>query len=181
MLRLQYDDHGTSRTRALANGLTHIGRLPSNEFAINDPSVSRKHAGAAGRGRAVATSRTPPAVTAPSSTATQILATQDPVEALPGDIIRVGEVSLTLEQHLDEKELLSDEHHNIAEGPGTIFRPADSSPQAAVNTNESQLIKLLSDVNRTLLSTQSLPEVLNRVVDLAFAAVPAERAFLMLA
>jgi adenylate cyclase len=38
----------------------------------------------------------------------------------------------------------------------------------------------LSEVNRTLLTTQSLSEVLNRVVDLAFTAVPADRAFLML-
>ena len=179
MLRLQYDDHGTSRTRALATGLTHIGRLPSNEFAINDPSVSRKHAVLRVEcGRCYvqdAASRYGTFVNG-----NQILATQEAVEAVPGDVIRIGEVSLTLEQHLAEGELLSDEHHDIAEGPGTIFRPADSSPQLTVNTNESQLIKLLSDVNRTLLSTQSLPEVLNRVVDLAFAAVPAERAFLML-
>jgi adenylate cyclase len=35
-------------------------------------------------------------------------------------------------------------------------------------------------VQRALLSTQSLTDVLNRVVDLAFQAVPSERAFLML-
>src|SRR6187551_1182273 len=161
MLRLQYDDHGTSRTRALATGLTHIGRLPSNEFAINDPSVSRKHAVLRVEGGRCyvqdAASRYGTFVNG-----NQILATQEAVEAVPGDVIRIGEVSPTLEQHLAEGELLSDEHHDIAEGPGTIFRPADSSPQLTVNTNESQLIKLLSDVNRTLLSTQSLPEVLNR-------------------
>ena len=43
-----------------------------------------------------------------------------------------------------------------------------------------RLLRLLADVQRTLLSTQSLSDVLNRVVDLAFQAVPAERAFLML-
>ena len=45
---------------------------------------------------------------------------------------------------------------------------------------DGHLIRLLADVNRTLLTTQSLTDVLNRVVDLAFGAVPAERAFLML-
>ena len=38
----------------------------------------------------------------------------------------------------------------------------------------------MREVQRALLSTQSINDVLNRVVDLAFTAVPAERAFLML-
>ena len=48
------------------------------------------------------------------------------------------------------------------------------------SVGESHLIRLLADVNRTLLTTQSLTDVLNKVVELAFGAVPAERAFLML-
>jgi hypothetical protein len=42
------------------------------------------------------------------------------------------------------------------------------------------LVRLLAEMGRTLLGTRSLTEILNRVVDVAFEAVPAERAFLML-
>ena len=41
-------------------------------------------------------------------------------------------------------------------------------------------MRLLAEMGRTLLGTRSLTEILNRVVDVAFEAVPAERAFLML-
>src|SRR5579863_4825137 len=71
------------------------------------------------------------------------------------------------------------ENHEVAEGPGTIVRKvADDDQRTGVSTDS--LVRLLSDVGRTLLGSQSLPDILNRVVEMAFAAVPAERAFLLL-
>jgi adenylate cyclase len=49
-----------------------------------------------------------------------------------------------------------------------------------VACGDGHLIKLLAEIGRTLMTAQSLPDILNRVVDLAFEAVPAERAFLLL-
>ena len=80
-----------------------------------------------------------------------------------------------------EKDLLT-EDHQISEGPGTIMRPdrVPRSARLAAAASRRHLVRLLADVNRTLLTTQSLTDVLNSVVELAFGAVPAERAFLML-
>jgi adenylate cyclase len=48
-------------------------------------------------------------------------------------------------------------------------------------STEGQLIRLLAEVgHKVLTSTQSLTDILNQVVNLAFDIVPAERAFLML-
>ena len=77
-----------------------------------------------------------------------------------------------------ELELLS-EHREVAEGPGTILRKVEAV-DARPDNNYTRQLKLIAGVGRTLLSTQSLSDVLNKVVDHAFAAVPAERAFLML-
>jgi adenylate cyclase len=98
-------------------------------------------------------------------------------ELKPGDTIRVGEVDLAVEQYVPERELLSDSHA-LAEGPGTIFRPmrAQTTPGAS---GDGELIRLLGELNRAIVSNP-FADMLNHVVDLAFAAVPADRAFLML-
>jgi adenylate cyclase len=43
-----------------------------------------------------------------------------------------------------------------------------------------RFLRLLSEISKTLVDVLPLPEVLSRVVDLVFGAVPAERAFLLL-
>ncbi|MCA1649119.1 MAG: GAF domain-containing protein [Acidobacteria bacterium] len=44
----------------------------------------------------------------------------------------------------------------------------------------ARLLRLLSEIGKTLISVQPLPQMLARVVDLVFDVVPAERAFLLL-
>src|SRR5262252_7092094 len=103
----------------------------------------------------------------------------DEVELAPTDTIRLGEVTLTLEQNVPEKELLT-ENHEIAEGPGTIFRKVTEADRPAGQSTDN-LVRLLSDVGRTLLGSQSLTDILNSVVSMAFNAVGgADRAFLLL-
>jgi adenylate cyclase len=177
MLILRYDAQGAEKTHPLKDGTTVIGRLATCDLAPNETSVSRKHASvtlAGGRcyvqdlgsrfGTFVRGGR--------------VLPVHDPVELKPGEALTLGELTLTLEQHLAEQEILT-EDHQVSDGPGTILRPiaAAGAPPAGA---DAHLIKLLADVGRTLVSTKSLPEILNRVVDMAFAAVPADRAFLML-
>jgi adenylate cyclase len=173
MLQLRYEESGASKTHTLKQGLTLIGRLPSCDLVLNDPSVSRQHASL----------RTVDAdcwlQDAGSRFGTFLNGTpiQGETPVSPGATIKIGEVSLVLEQNVAEMDLLS-EDHEISEGPGTILRPV--AIDAAAPSGDGHLIKLLGEVGRTLLSTQSLSDVLNKVVDLAFSAVPAERAFLML-
>ncbi|HEY6359172.1 MAG TPA: FHA domain-containing protein, partial [Vicinamibacterales bacterium] len=176
MFQLRYNESGLDKVHQLTPGVTVVGRLPACNLVISDISVSRKHASLrlddAGRlflqdtGSRFGTYRN----------GQQVLIEE--VVLAPTDTIKLGEVTLTLEQNVSEKELLT-ENHEVAEGPGTIVRKVAGDDQRTGVSTDS-LVRLLSDVGRTLLGSQSLPDILNRVVEMAFAAVPAERAFLLL-
>jgi adenylate cyclase len=175
MLVLRYAENGVDKTHSLKSGLTLVGRLPSCDLVLADPSVSRHHASFrledGGRcflqdaGSRYGTLRNGQPII-------------DEAELSAGDVLKIGENTLTLEQHVPEQELLS-EDHQVSEGPGTILRPIETEARPT-GAGDGQLIRLLAEVGRTLVSSQALPEILNRVVDVAFSAVPAERAFLML-
>lgn len=173
MLQLRFIEYGVEKTHKLKQGVTLIGRLPTSDLVLADPSVSRQHASL----RLVdADCRLQDANSRFGTFLNGEPVTTEVVVA-PGAVIKLGEVELVVEQHVEEAALLS-EHHQVSEGPGTIYRSmAEVEP---ARSSHAHLLKLLADVQRALLSTQSLGDVLNRVVDLAFTAVPAERAFLML-
>jgi adenylate cyclase len=174
MLQLRYEEQGAEKTHELKQGVTLIGRLPTCDLVLNDPSVSRHHASL----RVIGTDCHLQDAGSRFGTFLDGNQIHEATAVAPGAAIKLGEVSLVLEQHVSEHDLLSEEHE-ISEGPGTIMRPMTPDAPAAEGS-DARLIKLLADVGRALLSTQSLGDVLNRVVDLAFTAVPAERAFLML-
>ena len=50
----------------------------------------------------------------------------------------------------------------------------------ARDRRQPRLLRLLSEIGKTLVTVQPLPQILTRVVDLVFDVVPAERAFLLL-
>ncbi len=176
MLQLRYQEQGVDKVHRLKQGITVVGRLPTCDLVLFDPSVSRQHAtlrviDAECRLRDAGSRFGSYLDDAPVA---------DEVDVRPGQTLGLGEVKLVLEQHVSEETLLS-EGHEISEGPGTICRPMSRGVDVAVPAGgDGHLIRLLADVGRTLLSSQSLAEVLNRVVDRAFDAVPADRAFLML-
>jgi adenylate cyclase len=153
--------------------LTLIGRLPTSDLVLLDPSVSRQHASI----RVIDSECWLKDAGSRFGTLLNETEAYGELEARPGAVIRLGEVTLVLEQHMPEAELLT-EGHQISEGPGTICLPI--SVETAARGGDGHLLRLLAEVGRTLLGSQSLSDVLNRVVDMAFAAVPAERAFLML-
>jgi adenylate cyclase len=173
MLQLRYEEQGVTKTHQLKQGLTLVGRLPTCDLVLSDASVSRHHASI----KVIDADCLLQDAGSRYGTFLDDVQIREETPVSPGATIRLGEVSLVLEQHVDEKDLLS-EAHQIDEGPGTIFKPME--PAADASGSDGQLIRLLGEVQRALLSSQSLSDVLNRVVDLAFQAVPAERAFLML-
>jgi adenylate cyclase len=178
MLTLRYEQLGAEKTHRLKDGVSVVGRLPTCDIVLNDPSVSRRHATLrVEQGRCYVQDSGSRFGTFINGE--QILATQDSAEVKPSDIVTFGELPVTIEQNLPETELLSDKHQ-VPEGIGVIVKPTESPSSQPVATADSHLIKLLADVGRTLVSAQSLPDILNRVVDLAFSSVPAERVFLLL-
>jgi adenylate cyclase len=174
MFLLRYTENGVEKTHELLLGQTVVGRLPTCGLVLADISVSRSHAQLRvdPKGRCLVQDLGSRFGTFRGTT--QVLI--DEVEVMPGDTLKLGDLTLTLEQHVSERELLS-ENHEVSEGPGTILRKADDAP---VPKGDGHLVRLLSDAGRALLGSQSLTEMLNHVVEMAFAAVPAERAFLML-
>ena len=172
MFILRYDDHGTERTHELKPGRTLIGRLATCDLVLGDASVSRNHASIRTvDGRCYVTDTGSRFGTFLNGTRVK-----EEVELTAGSRLKLGEVTLAVEQRVPEQELLS-EGHEISEGPGTIYRPVTAPPPAS---GDGHLVRLLAEMGRTLLGTRSLTEILNRVVDVAFEVVPAERAFLML-
>lgn len=178
MLILRYEELGVEKTHRLKDGTTLIGRLPTCDLVLNDPSVSRHHASVSmANGRCFVQdvgSRFGTFVNGE-----RLLAVQDPVEIKAGDKLTLGELSAAVEQNLSETDLLT-EDHDISVGPGAILKAVEAPAHQPVAAADAHLIKLLGEVGRTIVSAQSLPDILNRVVDMAFDAVPAERAFLML-
>ena len=172
MFILHYDDHGTDKSHELRPGRTLIGRLPTSDLVIADPSVSRRHASL----RTLEDKCYVQDTASRFGTFVNGARVQDEVELMPGSTLKLGEVVLTLEQRIPEQELLS-EGHEVSDGPGTIYRPVTVEP---VTSGDGHLVRLLAEMGRTLLGSRSLTDILNRVVDMAFEAVPAERAFLML-
>ena len=172
MFILHYDDHGTDRTHELRAGITLVGRLGTCDLVLNDASVSRHHASL----RVTDERCTVQDTGSRFGTYVNGARVQDEVELTAGSQLKLGEVLLTVEQRVPEQELLS-EAHEISEGPGTIYRPVAAEEPAS---GDGRLVRLLADMGRTLLGSRSLTEILNRVVDVAFEVVPAERAFLML-
>ena len=175
MLRLRYDEQGIAKTHVLKQGLTSSGRLPTSDLVLYDPSVSRQHA----TFRVVGSECYVKDAGSRFGTFVNGEMVKDETLIAPGATVKLGEVALVLEQYVSEADLLSEEHQ-VSEGPGTILRPVMAAEVPSSGGSDNHLVRLLSDVNRTLLTSQSLTEVLNRVVDMAFAAVPADRAFLML-
>src|SRR5262245_32978767 len=114
MLILRYDDHGTEKTHRLKDGMTLVGRLPTCDLVLNDPSVSRHHASLKVADGQVFVQ----AVGSRFGTFindAQIIAVQDAVELKQGEKLKLGELTLTLELNMPENALLS-EDHQISEG-----------------------------------------------------------------
>jgi adenylate cyclase len=178
MFLLRFEESGQEKTHQLKSGNTVVGRLPTSDLVLADPSVSRRHAIVrVADGRLYVQDAASRFGTFLNGQ--RLMATDDESPAAPGDKLKFGEVSASLEQRVAEQDLLS-EGHEIAEGPGTIIQSVPMIPSTAASTADAPLMRLMAEVGRTLVSTQSLPDILKRVVDMAFQAVPAERAFLML-
>src|SRR6516162_10667724 len=123
MFILRYDDHGTERTHELKPGRSLVGRLSTCDLVISDASVSRNHASI----------RTVDGKCFVQDTGSRFgtflngARVKDEVEVAAGSRLKLGEVTLAVEQRVPEQELLS-EAHEISEGPGTIYRPLTAPP-----------------------------------------------------
>ena len=90
MLQLRYEEQGTTKTHRLKQGMTLVGRLPTCDLVLTDPSVSRHHASF----KVIDTEcRIQDAASRFGTFLNDERVTQE-LAVAPGDTVRLGEVSL---------------------------------------------------------------------------------------
>jgi adenylate cyclase len=176
MFTLSYTENAAPRRYQLRAGQTLVGRAPECDLMIDDASLSRRHAvfevsdvGCALRdlGSRNGTCRN------------GVIVTQ--VELNDGDTVRLGQLLLEVHASLDDRISLTDDQV-VLEGGATIRSVAQVGAAGALeaSVDAGRLLTLLSDIGRLLVETDSLSEMLERVVQLVFDGVPADRCVLML-
>ena len=121
MSLLRFEESGQEKTHQLKSGNTVVGRLPTSDLVLSDPSVSRRHAIVrVADGRLFVQDAASRFGTFLNGQ--RLMPTDDESPAAPGDKLKFGEVSVSLEQRVAEQALLT-EGHQIAES-----RPGDDHP-----------------------------------------------------
>ena len=175
---LEYADGTTEQHRKLQPGKTVIGRSASCDLVINDTSVSRRHAEVAvADGSCVVRDLD-------SRNGTYVNGEQIAERVLrDGDRMMIGEIQLKVRAAASDNIILTDDDAAAMNLGQVIKRPVAADPAAAASgatVDAPRLLKLLSDIGRTLVGTQPIDDVLGSVVDRAFETTRATRALLLL-
>jgi adenylate cyclase len=194
MYRLIYQDGDTPQTYTFDSGEVVIGRSPECQIVLRDFGISRTHA------KVVAEPSGVRIYDLNSKNGTQVNDVQIRDAALKdGDRILLGKFQITFTDSVESRVVLDDEKP-LSEEAGTIIRsvgelsrlleeaPAPKEPTAegevAPDVEEieksNRILKVLTRVAETLIAVRPVEEVLQRVMDIVFEHVPADRGFLML-
>ena len=184
MLNLILEIGGEITRYTLTPGESTVDRAPASDIWIDDRSISRHHA------RFLVTDDR--CVLSDLDSRNGTYRNDELVvecEVTDGDRLTFGSVPVRVEQSIDERLALSD-NHSLFDASATVYRtvgPAaattdvrPSGPSGPITVDVQKLMGLLSEIAKTLVSLQPLTEVLGRVVDLTFDCIPAERVFLLL-
>ena len=183
MLWLLFTLQGTSRRHALKPGDTLVGRGSGCDIPVDHLSVSRAHA------RLHVADDV--CVLTDLGSRNGTYRNGDPVSKSrvePGDRLTFGQVSAQLQHSVDDQVVLLDAPV-IPGDQETVCRPAGPADVPSLTTRldrqalsaaeASRWLALLSETARMLVQIPSLGELLNRVVDLTFKHISAERAFVL--
>ena len=190
MLTLSYrGEDGTPRTRDVPDGDLLVGRSPACGLVINHPTVSRQHARVSARGNRLV-------LTDLGSTYGTFIGgarIAGDVEIAPGGSFAIGLFDFVCQWREERAPaaVALTEDRQLLSSSETIYRRVDDLDLAAVpvtpgarpspvSEDAARLTKLLTEIGKTLVAVQPLPQVLERVIDLVFESVAAERAILML-
>jgi adenylate cyclase len=176
MFSLAYTDAEGPRRHPLKVGETLVGRSAGCDVVIDDGSVSRRQA------KLIVAGTCCRLIDLNSTNCTSVNgAVVTEIELKDGDAILFGTFPVQFEASEEDRVALS-EDHELVESSGTVFRKLTAAderpPQIALDGR--RLLAMMSEISRTLVRPQPLVSVFNKVVDLAFDSIAAERAFLML-
>jgi adenylate cyclase len=206
VLILTFVDAGLPRVHYLREGETLIGRSPSCDLVIASPQMSRQHA----RVLVTGTKVTVEDLGSTFGTFVDGDKLTGKHELHQGDSFTVAETVITLSGDPPQVDLLAEGHQLVDEGhsvvisvvPAEPVEPAAGAPRAErrhggdrrkhnvgrpAGDRRSQrdrrggrILRLLTEISKTLVKVQPLDQVIGRVVQLVFDSVPAERGFLLL-
>ena len=178
MFTLVYTRDGEVCRHALTPGDSVVGRAAVCDLAIDDPSISRRHARFRIHGdHCVVTDLG-------GRNGTFLEGEQiSEAEVDGGATVVLGRFPLRVEYNSPAATLLSDSHTLLA-SPHTLFRRVDGETEtgagAQPSANPERLLLLLSEISRQLVRWRPLPEILERIVSVVFDTIAVERAFLLL-
>jgi adenylate cyclase len=193
----------------LAPGTTLIGRAPSCDIVLNAPGISRQHARLSlTNGRCIlldAGSRYGTLLNGQPVEKEVALTAGDVIQC--GQIALALEQRVDANTLLSEEHQLLEDSGTLvrridtddeAPAPDAAAAPpakerrsgadrrtmdrlyAGRNRRSGRERRQSRLLRLLTEISKTLVTVQPLTQVLTRVVDLVFDVVPAERVFLLL-
>lgn len=192
--KLVYEIGDRREIRKINQKTIDIGRGPDNDLVLTDFSISRRHCRIEQDGEILMLidlgSRNGTLVNGRKVISRQIK---------PGDEIMLGRFPIRLETKETSMPATGDvvlEDRPFLERPGTVIKPLTSIFEDRIGDTAAEqrltelpktedkklgsLLQLLTQVARTLISADSLEEILHTVMDLTFDHLPVERGFLML-
>jgi adenylate cyclase len=196
MYRLIYQDGDSPQTHTFSTGEVVIGRSPECQVVLKDFGISRQHA------RIVVDEEGVRIMDLKSKNGTTVNGVPVMEASLKdGDRILLGKFQLTFSKSLEGKVVL-DEQRPLSEEAGTIIRsvgelskllaPSSEAGAAAAVAEEkkapdaqetaklNRILKVLLNFAKDLNEARSVEEVLQRIMEIVFDHVPADRGFLML-
>jgi adenylate cyclase len=197
MYRLIYQDGDSPQTHTFSTGEVVIGRSPECQVVLKDFGISRQHA------RIVVDDDGVRIMDLKSKNGTTVNGVPVMEASLKdGDRILLGKFQLNFTKSLEGKVVL-DEERPLSEEAGTIIRsvgelskllaaPSESggaapavaeakkAPDAQETAKLNRILKVLLNFAKDLNEARSVDDVLQRIMEIVFDHVPADRGFLML-
>ena len=192
---LSFEAEGRHEEYSITGPEVNIGRGPDNQLVLTDYGISRSHCRILWDGESCRV------LDLGSRNGTKVNGEQvREAELRDGDEIMLGRfpIKVVIDDTTDEAGFVIEEKP-LVDTPGTIIKPMTSllddrfrsatAPQtgaveaggeALTEEKAGNILLTLTQVARTLISADSLEEILHTVMDITFEHLPAERGFLML-
>ena len=186
-IRLLFKSDGQESDFVVSGPETTIGRGPDNRLVLTDYGVSRHHCRILFDGVACRVED----LGSRNGTKVNGGAVRS-AELRDGDVLMLGRFPIRVSVPEDDDtsaDFVIDEEMPFLASPGTIVKPMTNLFRGDLEVAEAELpaaqkpaniLVILTQVARALISADSLDEILGKVMDLTFEHLPAERGFLML-
>ncbi|MCB1051829.1 MAG: FHA domain-containing protein [Acidobacteria bacterium] len=191
---LTYQENGIPKKIPVENRNVLMGRAPDCDMILTQAGISRHHCRLSKNGDTFVLED----LNSKNGTKVNNIYIKS-VQLEPEDVIQIGEYNILFRRELstaEAKQVILSEEKELYEEAGTIIRRVnelkDLIAQYEKNEFESiapnenvesgrRILTVLIEVAKALLTVKSLNEIIQKVMDLIFEYLPADRGFLMLA